>query len=238
MCALAPIEEFVDYQKKYDWENTKRGVSDTLERAFYLFNGPVLNPKCDSHKKPRLGFFTDDDVDELKAAKEEEKKLEDIEESCWKHESEDRDKRWQKLEQTWADNEAELKRKRQKSGQEDFLKDEKSKGGVFKVTQDLNRGYGTVRSFVGAFKSEGDARQCHPGGGNACEYKMSKLQLNEEWTDSIGPMGWFGPAPLWFLGPTDTWAHGCYVKVERLSDYVPPEGKEPTYGIWTMQTNS
>ena len=220
------------WMKKQRWEETKLGVSETLERSWSRFRGPTLDVKTDWRKKPRIGSFTDSDVDELKSVMEDKQKKDEAKQRRLDQHLEDEKRRWEMLEQTWARNEE--KAKEQGRDLKRYRGDAEEKPGVFLVSQDYNCGYDTFDSFVGAFKTEGDARSCHPLGGDACKYKQSELERNESWCNT--PI--FGPAPGWYLGSYDPWVHGAYVKVERLSDYVPPEGTEPKFGIWTTSFNA
>ena len=80
----------------------------------------------------------------------------------------------------------------------------------FQVSQDCNNNPGAVETFIGAFQTEGDARRCHPHGGDACKYPLEDLARHEAWTNT-----WIntacGPAPGWYLGPDECWCHGAYV---------------------------
>ena len=224
-----------EWEKKYAWKETKRGVSDTLERSFPLFRGPVLNVKTDWRKKPRIGSFTDSDVDELKSVMEDDKEKDEAIQRRRDQHLEQEKQRWEKLKQKWARNE-EIAKEKGGELKRYYRGDSEEKPGIFRVSQNLNCEYDTFDSFVGVFKTEGDARSCHPLGGDACVYKESELERNESWC--LSPSPFFGPAPGWYLGRGDTWVHGAYVKVERLSDYVPPEGTEPKYGLWTTSFNA
>jgi hypothetical protein len=101
--------------------------------------------------------------------------------------------------------------------------------GIFKVSRPSSGGYDTYNSFVGVFKSPGDARRCHPGGGDACQYTEDELERNESWLESTPSSN--GPAPPWYRGQYDTWIHGDYAEVKLISYYIVPEGEEPKYGI-------
>lgn len=223
-----------EWQKKRAWEDTKRAVSDTLEESWHRFQSPILDVKTDWHKKSRIGSFTDSDVDELKSVIEDKQKKDEAKQRRLDQHLEEEKLRWETLKQKWALNEA--KAKEEGSDLKRYRGDIDEKPGIFRVSQNVNRDYDTFNSFVGAFPTEGDARMCHPMGGNACEYKQTELQRNESWCDT--PLPFFGPAPGWYLGSGDTWVHGAFVKTERLSDYVPPDGTEHTYGIWTASFNA
>lgn len=166
--------------------------------------------------------FTDEDllaakklVNDSKAAK----RLDELHES-WN--LADVTKRWEKLHEAWEkDKEKPPKVWHPDDPEEDIP-------GVFKVSQNKNNGYETFREFVVVARSEADARATHPdSAGDSFTYLQNELERNEEWLAS----GQRGPAPAWYLGGGDYWCHGAFVKVTRISDYKPPIGEEPVYGI-------
>ena len=218
------------YQKKHVWEDTKRAVFETLDQSWIRFPDPGLDVKTNLRNMPCS--FTDSDLDELKAVMEDKKAKQKANYIRQQEHLEEEKRRWEALKQKWVCNESKVKE--QGGDLKRYRGESEEKPGIFRVSQDLNSDYDTFHSFVGAFKTEGEARSCHPMGGDACEYKQSELDRNESWCESL----FFGPAPGWYLGRHDTWVHGSYVKVERLSDYVPPEGKEPKYGIWNTSFNA
>ena len=170
---------------------------------------------CTVHtpKKPGGGSYDEDDVDALRSLKKRKSDEDAAENLRKKEEEQDRAQRYNKLSKRWTTN-----------GQND-------KKGVYyvcRVTQNLNYDYDAIHEFFGAFKNDGDARLCHPSGGDACQYKEDHLERNESWAE----MGYTEQAPDWYLGKNDPWVHGAYVTVERLSVYVPPDGTEPKYGLW------
>jgi hypothetical protein len=138
---------------------------------------------------------------------------------CW--DEADEAERWTDLRESWE------KEKPEKPWHNDDP--EEDEPGVFLVSQAKNNGYDTFGEFVVVARSEADARATHPGGADSFTYRKSELERNEEWRN----VGNRGPAPAWFLGDHDPWCHGAYVKIKRISDYKPPRGEEPEYGIIT-----
>lgn len=181
--------------------------------------------KPDMCKRQRKGkYFTDDDFPATKKLFEkqkEEKRLKELH-ACWDEAYEA--KRWAVLREGWKKDEEEGKTRMHNLPTED-------NPGIFHVSQDKNNGYDTYSDFVVIARSEADARATHPGvgTGDSFTYCNDELRRNEEWRDSGNP----GPAPAWYLGDYNDWVHGAFVKVERISDYNPPPGQKPKYGIIT-----
>ena len=164
----------------------------------------------------RKGNYTDEDIEatrELRAELEKKRRLHELHDSNIK-------KRWKELHDSWKEDEKHQRKR--------WRAEEEEGPGIYLVSQDVNTEYDTYDKFIVIAGSEGEARATHPGGGTTL-YKYDELERNEHWKRSAKP----GPAPLWFLGEYDSWCHCAFVKVQRISDYKPPAGEEPKFGIVT-----
>ena len=182
----------------------KKDIQWFVEESYNVTAPFGFNPgMCKRKRKGK--YFTDDDLPATKKLfekQEEEKRLKELH-ACW--DEADEAERWATLREGWEDN-----------------------PGIFHVSQDVNRGYDTYSDFVVIARSEADARATHPGSsGDSFRYDLNELQRNEYWK----AQGNRGPAPPWYLGGCDTWCHGAFVKVKRISDYNLPVGQKPEYGI-------
>lgn len=171
-----------------------------------------------THNNPRKETFTDDDLDDVRQLLDKQKADDKAKLEQEMFEKRQDELRMEALEKLW----------KEQAGYAGALGDAE-RPGIFRVTQDKNNDYDTFVEFIAIAHSEGEARGIHPRERkDAFTYNGSQLDRHEEWQQRRGNLG---PAPAWYLGDHDEWCHGAYVKVERISDYVPPEGQEPKYGI-------
>lgn len=200
-------------------EDTKYFIERSYEVVAPLGYEPEL---CKRQRKGK--YFTDDDLSATKKLiddRKEEKRLKELR-RCWAEA--DEAQRWANLRASWEED----KQKPKKPWHNDDP--EEDEPGIFQVSQTKNNGYDTYSNFVVVARSEAEARSTHPGyGGDSFTYRKNELERNEEWRDGFNR----GPAPAWFLGDGDSWCHGAFVKVKRISDYKPPVGEKPEYGIIT-----
>jgi hypothetical protein len=214
---------FEDVEKIREWAKLRGKIEDSIERSYNSF--APLGRAPDMCKRQRLGeYFTTDDLPALRALVTK-KDFDD----CWeaaqeeeRHAAEQR--RWDRLRRKWAEDEANGAPHEPDGGVP----------GVFHVSQTLNQDYDTYGSFVCTAPDEASARCMHPGGGNSFTYKSGALRRNEEWL----ARGNRGRAPPWFLGDSDSWCHGAYVHVKRISDYTPSANSKPEYGIFNASYRS
>lgn len=198
----------------------KREIRTSLFESYEKLPSPTHDLPHDhlpigEHRR-RKGNYTDEDIEatrELRAEEEKKKRLHELHVSYI-------EKRWEALRDSW--------KKDEKDGKKRWRPEEEEHPGVYLVTQNVNDDYDTYSQFVVIARSKGEARATHPGGGNTL-YKCDELERNEDWKNSGKP----GEAPLWFLGGHDSWCHCAFVKVQRVSDYKPPAGEEPKFGIVT-----
>ena len=206
--------------KTRDWDKIKRDVKASLIESCVRFNKPGLDVACEFRKRQRVGFFTTDNVRELEVVLKENQDKELAKDKEWMEQLKKERERWNELRAIWEST-------RESKGVP------AEKPGVFRVSQNYNTSSNSIKSFIGAFKNEGDARMAHPGGGSSCEYNLDPLSRHEEWLKSHPTRA--GPAPAWWLGPGDAWCHGAYNKVKKLSVYDPPDGDDTNWGIWCVE---
>jgi hypothetical protein len=189
-----------------------------------------------SKRAPRTGaYFTDDDLAPVRKWRDQEEEAYQRKTNEDEAKADDEDKRWKQLRMKWAS-----------SDEPDEVAPgvtltevpRAGRGGIFHVSQDVNNGYDTFDSFVVVARNEEEARRTNPSWGDedAFTYHGTPLERNEEWAEAMGGKG---PAPGWYLGKGNShWCHGGYVKVRRISDYVPPDGEDPKYGIISFSFNA
>ena len=210
-------------QKRNISEKMRGEIKDSIEESYQHF--APLGPDYTNilHKRQRCGeYFTTEDIkstEELISKKKEEEQKRHLHQCI---DASLETERWCKLQHAWA--------KHRRMPQEPPVE----ASGVFRVSQFFNKKYDTFDEFVCIESSAGAARFHHPGGGCAFVYEKSDLERNEEWLRD----GNLGPAPLWYLGSGNSWVHGAFVHVERISDYNPPTGSKHTYGIVTSSFRS
>lgn len=217
MRSESSYEEALDaFEKRMRADELREQIESSIESSYSDF--APLGRDAAICKRQRCGkYFTTDDLESTKAlvAKREDETRKKEFYECWNEALEE--ERWACLQYAWEKH----KRMAQEPAQE--------KPGIFHVSQTLNTGYDTYKDFVCTSRDRGHACMTHPDGGNACTYKKSDLVRNEEWLRE----GNLGRAPDWYLGSGDSWVHGAFVHVQRISDYVPPANSKPVYGIIT-----
>jgi hypothetical protein len=167
------------------------------------------------------GPFTTDDIGQTKRVFDKmDKKLQA---------EKDEDKREQiAIQERWA-----KVRRRQYQNLESGVHGERP--GVFHVSRPLNtmpsfmENSSKYTEFVVVARDEEEARRTHPESGfDAFTYDtVDSLAREEEWLAYGGQ----GVRPGWFLGVGNEWIHGGYAEVKRISDYEPPAGQEPWFGV-------